>query len=76
MATTARIAPEPWTPWLTKREAAARARVSVGSIERAMRAGDLRYSGGGTAGARVLIHVSWLDAWLEDRQPQKKREGQ
>jgi excisionase family DNA binding protein len=50
--------------WLTKQEAATYARVSVSTIERAIRAGELR--AGGTPG-RVLIRREWIDEWLEHR---------
>jgi hypothetical protein len=51
---------------LTKAEAAARARVSVRTLERAMAAGELRYSGGRTT-YRVLIRPEWLDEWIDRR---------
>lgn len=51
--------------WLTKLEAAARAQLSPSTLERAMRAGELRYSGGG--GYAVRIRSDWLDEWLERR---------
>jgi excisionase family DNA binding protein len=50
--------------WLTKQEAADYARVSVSTIERAIRAGELRAAG--TAG-RVLIRREWVDEWIEGR---------
>jgi hypothetical protein len=69
------IEPSHVTPWLTKLEAAERARLPVGTLERAMRRwrlGDkrlgLRHSGGGKrGGGRVVVHETWLDAWLERR---------
>lgn len=65
------IAPSSVTPWLTKIEAAEYARLPVGTIQRAMRLGELRYSGGGKlGGGRVVIHESWLDEWLERRGAQ------
>lgn len=66
MSEACRIEPNSVTPWLTKHEAAKRARVTVGVIEAAMREGELRYAGGGRAGGRrVVIHEAWVDAWLE-----------
>jgi len=50
--------------WLTKREAAATARVSTRTIENWIRWGWLR--AGGTAGV-VLIKTEWLDTCLEER---------
>jgi len=72
------IAPSLVTPWLTKPEAAERARLPVGTLERAMRrwrlsAGrhGLQHSGGGhPGGGRVVIHEDWLDDWLERRGAQ------
>ena len=55
--------------YLTKQEAADRARVSISTIERAIRRGDLR--AGGTPGL-VLIRPEWLDAWLEGRRNGRK----
>jgi len=58
------------TPWLTKAEAANRARCTVKTIERAMSDGLLAYTGGGRIGGhRVLIHVDALDAWVATRGP-------
>jgi len=55
-------------PWLTKGEAAARAGFSVSTIERAVRLGELRASGGGRPGGEeVRIHETWVDAWVEAR---------
>lgn len=51
--------------WLTKREAAARARVTERTIERAIAAGELRASGGG--GVAVRIRPGEVDRWLESR---------
>lgn len=66
MSEACRIEPNLVTPWLTKEEAASRARVTVGVIEAAMRQGELRYAGGGRPGGRrVVIHEAWVDAWLE-----------
>lgn len=50
---------------LTRREAAEYARVSVSTIDRAIRAGRLRASRNGPRGA-VRIRLSWLLAWLDD----------
>jgi len=69
------IGPSSVTPWLTKREAAARARLSLATLQNAMRSGELRYSGGGKrGGGRVVIHVEWLDAWLEGRVEERDPE--
>jgi len=51
--------------WLTKQQAAARASLSPSTLERAMYAGELEYSGGG--GYAVRIRVDKLDEWLEHR---------
>lgn len=50
------------SPWMTKEEAARRARVSVGFLEKALAAGLLRSR---RLGGRVLIHRDWIDAWIE-----------
>ena len=47
--------------WLTRREAAAYARVSVSTIDRALKAGSLRST---KPNRRRLIHREWLDHWL------------
>jgi excisionase family DNA binding protein len=47
--------------WLTKTEAAVYTRVSVDTLERAVRRGELQ--AGGTPGRR-LFRRAWLDAWL------------
>jgi excisionase family DNA binding protein len=58
--------PEPIaSPWLTKREAADYARVSMRTLERAMHDGDLRHAG--EAGLAVRIRLEWVDDWLENR---------
>jgi excisionase family DNA binding protein len=57
---------EPASPWLTKREAAERARCSTSTVERAIRAGHLR---AGRAGRLVRIRVEAVDAWLGDPGP-------
>jgi len=49
-------------PWLTKREAAERARVSVSTIDRAIRRGELRAVG--CPRGRVRIRPGWVDEWL------------
>jgi len=64
---------QPVTPWMTKREAAAYARVSVSTISKAMHCGALRYSGGG--GTVVLLRQEWVDAWLEGRAPTERGEA-
>jgi excisionase family DNA binding protein len=48
----------------TKQEAAAYARCSVSTIQRAIRNGRLR--AGGTVGL-VRIRPEWVDEWLEQR---------
>jgi Helix-turn-helix domain len=53
--------------WLTKQQAAARANLSVRTIERAMGAGELDYSGGGPRNYKVRIHIDRLDEWLARR---------
>jgi excisionase family DNA binding protein len=52
------------------REAATAARVSVATVERAIRAGELE--AGGTPG-RVLIRRAWLDAWLSSSPRRRGR---
>jgi excisionase family DNA binding protein len=51
------------TPWLTPREAAARARVGVGAVYAAVQRGRLKAV---RLGVRrdIRIHESWVDAWL------------
>jgi len=64
VSTTAR-----WARWLTKDEAAIRARCNVRTIERAMASGEIRYSGGGQVGSsRILIHRRELDRWVLERR--------
>jgi excisionase family DNA binding protein len=58
------------SPYLTKAEAADYARVSVRTIERAIKAGDL--DAGGIPGRR-LIRQEWVDAWL--MRAQRDRNG-
>lgn len=41
--------------------------MSEDSIDRAMRSGALRYSGGQVTGRAVRIHIDWLDEWLASR---------
>lgn len=50
--------------WLTKREVAEIARVSVRTVERAIARGELRASKPDGRG-RVIIHRRWLNAWLQ-----------
>lgn len=57
------------TPWLTKREAAQRARVSTHALEQAIRDGSLRSR---KVGRRVVIHQGWVDAWLEETVLEEK----
>lgn len=47
--------------WLTREEAAERAHVSVKTIDRAIKRGDLQAS---RIGRRVLMRRRWLDVWL------------
>jgi excisionase family DNA binding protein len=58
--------------YLTKLEAAERARVSRSTIERAIRAGDLQ--AGGTPN-RVLIRPEWIDEWIGARRPRGLRQS-
>lgn len=51
--------------YLTKQEAADYARLHVRTLERAMHANEIRYSGGG--GRKVRIRPEWVDDWLEHR---------
>lgn len=48
--------------WLTRDEAAARARVSRVMVDRAIRRGELR-AGGGPKSTR--IRPEWVDEWVE-----------
>jgi excisionase family DNA binding protein len=50
------------SPWLTVKEAAARAKFGEGAIYAAVRRGKLKAVRVGTA---LRIHVTWLDAWLD-----------
>lgn len=51
------------SPWITKEEAAARARVSPKTIQRAWADGSLR------KGPRLpLTRREWVDEWIEGRQ--------
>jgi excisionase family DNA binding protein len=52
------------TPWLTKREAAERARVSASVLDQAIRSGQLRSR---KIGRRRILHVDWVDAWLAEQ---------
>lgn len=54
------------SPWLTRPQAAERANVSLATLDRALRTGDLRSSRPGRV-RRVLIRVEWLDDWLAKR---------
>lgn len=47
--------------WLSRREAATYARVSVATIDRAIRAGKLRAK---KQGGRVVIRRRWVDVYL------------
>lgn len=60
------------SPWLTRAEAAKRARLSPRTLDRAMRNGKLEYSGGGGTGLAVRIHVDDVDAWLATRRTHGK----
>jgi excisionase family DNA binding protein len=53
------------SPWLTVREAAARARCGRRVIYSAVRGGELRAA---RIGARrdLRIHIHWIDQWLEE----------
>jgi hypothetical protein len=53
--------------YLTRREAAELARVSVNTIDRARRKRELRFSGG--HGLAVRIRPVWVVEWLERRSP-------
>lgn len=58
--------------WLTKQEAAERARVSVDTLERAIRRGELQ--AGGSPGL-VRIKPEWVDGWIESRLGLSGRSG-
>lgn len=49
------------TPWLTVKEAAARAKCGTGAIYAAVSRGKLKAVKVGTA---LKVHVEWVDAWL------------
>jgi len=51
------------SPWLTAREAAARAKCGINLLYAAIRAGKLRAV---RLGARndIRVHVTWVDAWM------------
>jgi excisionase family DNA binding protein len=51
--------------WLTRREAAERARVSVATVDRAIKRGQLLRAG--RPGGLVRIRVEWVDDWLTRR---------
>lgn len=48
--------------YLTRQEAAERARVSIRTIDRALAAGELEHAGG--SGYAVRIRPEWVDEWL------------
>lgn len=50
--------------YLTKQEAADVARVSLSTVERAIRRGELRAGG---SPRRVLIKPEWIDEWIAAR---------
>ena len=52
----------PGPSYLTRQEAAERARVSVRTIDRALAADELEHAGGG--GYAVRIRPEWVDGWL------------
>jgi excisionase family DNA binding protein len=52
------------SPYLTKAEAAAYARLSPRTIQRALASGQLRSAG---TEQRRLIRPEWIDEWLERR---------
>ena len=55
------------TPWLTKAEAARRAKMSKRTLDLAMANGELKHSGGGGSNLAVRIHIDDLDAWVASR---------
>jgi excisionase family DNA binding protein len=57
--------PPPTIVWLTKREAAAHVNLSERTLDRAARAGELEYTGGG--GYKILIRRDRLDEWVGRR---------
>lgn len=50
------------SPWLTRKEAAVVARVSVRTVDRAIRRGELESR---CVGRRRLTHRDWIAEWLE-----------
>ena len=55
-------------PYLTKKQAAAYYQVSYDTLERAMKAGSLRYIGGGRpGGTNVKYRLDWLEEWQRNR---------
>jgi len=54
--------------WFTRHEAADHARVSVSTIDRAIKSGELRASK--RDGGLVRLRVRWVDAWLLGRGAQ------
>lgn len=57
----------PGPVYLTKQEAARRARVGVRTLERAMAEGTLRYAGGGQRKLLVRFRPEWIDEWADNR---------
>lgn len=63
------------TPWLTAEQGAARAQVSIKTIYRAIRQGQLRAARVG--GRReVRLRAEWIDAFLEACAPQEVSPGE
>jgi excisionase family DNA binding protein len=57
--------PPPTVVWLSLQQAAERTGFSTKTIQRAMSAGELEYSGGN--GYRIRIRTEVLDDWLAHR---------
>ena len=53
------------SPWLTKEEAAKRARVSPRMLDLPIATGALRSR---LIGRRRIFHVDWIDAWLDGEE--------
>ena len=53
--------------YMTKKQAAAYYQVSVDTLERAQRAGMLRFIGGGRGGPDVRYRLEWLEEWARNR---------
>ena len=51
--------------WFTRADTAAFARCSVATVDRARMRGDLQWTRDGRNGRLILIHRSWIDAWLK-----------